>query len=268
MRLAPICKSEAFTRIELIVVGLVVVVAFLLLSMVLPQRRVCCKASRISCVGNLKQIGVAYRIWENDHGDCYPALQSASKGGWSELLTNADQGFLCWTNYAIMAAELGQSPKVVLCPSDGRRHADTFTNFADTNLSYFVGVSADDYQPQSLLGGDRNLAPGNQPGQDYGFSPKNGLGNDVAIPIKTGDGPVCWSLKIHSAGNPDGGGNILLGDGSVQQVTTSSFRKNWLRNANPTTNWPSGHVPYASERTRQTLERADDAVHCPQGVIA
>jgi hypothetical protein len=35
----------------------------------------------------------------------------------------------------------------------------------------------------------------------------------------------------------------LFGDGSAQQVTTASFRKNWLSHADPTTNWPAGHVP-------------------------
>jgi len=114
-----------------------------------------------------------------------------AKGGWKEFLTNADQGFLCWTNYAIMANEMGQSPRVVLCPSDERQPSDTFTNFDNTNLSYFVGVSANDSQPQSLLGGDRNLGPGTKPGRDYGFSPKNGKGNDVAIQTNAKTGPVC-----------------------------------------------------------------------------
>jgi hypothetical protein len=242
MRPTPVRKSEAFTRVELIVV--VVVIGLLLQSMVYFARsRACCKSSRIACINNLKQIGTAYRIWSNDNGDRFPALQSVTNGGWSDFLTNSNQGFLCWTNYAIMANEMGQQPRNVVCPSEARRAADTFTNFSNKNLSYFVGVSSDDTYPQSLLGGDRNLAPGNQPGRDYGFSPENGQGNDVAIPTNTRDGPVCWSLKIHSAGNSAGAGNILLGDGSAQQVSTLSFRANWLRNADPTTNWPAGHVP-------------------------
>jgi hypothetical protein len=134
-----------------------------------------------ACFNNLKQLGTAYRVWEDDHNDLYPALQSVASGGWSELLTNANQGVLCWTNYAIMANELGQSPKVVVCPSDERKAADAFTNFANPNVSYFVGVSAIDTEPQSLLGGDRNLGGGVEPGGDYGFSPESGKGNDVAI---------------------------------------------------------------------------------------
>jgi hypothetical protein len=48
---------------------------------------------------------------------------------------------------------------------------------------------------------------------------------------------------MHSAGNRAGSGNILLGDGSGQQMSSASFNKNWLHNAPPTTNWPVGHVP-------------------------
>ena len=40
-----------------------------------------------------------------------------------------------------------------------------------------------------------------------------------------------------------GAGNILLGDGSAQQVSTASFNQNRLRNAAPTTNWTAGHIP-------------------------
>jgi prepilin-type processing-associated H-X9-DG protein len=36
---------------------------------------------------------------------------------------------------------------------------------------------------------------------------------------------------LHSAGNISGAGNILLGDGSVQQVSSGDFRLNWLKNA-------------------------------------
>ncbi len=160
-----------------------------------------------------------------------------------ELLTNADQGFLCWTNYAIMANEMGQSPMVVLCPEDERKSASSFTNFGNSNLSYFVGVSANGTQPRSLLAGDRNLGVGTTPDRDYGFSPESGQGNDVAIQTNSETGPVCWSLKMHSHGKSDGAGNILLGDGSVQMVSTLAFRTDWQPVSGQTTNWPAGHVP-------------------------
>jgi hypothetical protein len=237
-------KSEAFTRIELIVVILVVFV-FVLLSMLVPSRNhVHGSLNRISCVNNLKQIGLAYRIWANDNGDHFPAAQSAILGGWRDFLTNANQGFLCWTNYAIMQNEMGQSPNIVVCPSDERTPAATFSNiFSNTNLSYFVAASANAGDPQSLLAGDRNLGSGTKAKNDYGFSPESGQGNDVAIPTNSKVGPVCWSLKIHSAGNSAGAGNILLADGSAQQVTSGNFRAHWQPIAGLTTNWPVGHVP-------------------------
>jgi len=207
----------------------------------LPQRRVYGKAQRISCLNNLKEIGTGYRLWAGDNGDLVPAQQTVRSNGWADFLTNANQGAICWTNYAIMQNELGQSPKLVMCPSDERQAALTFTNdFDNTHVSYFVGVNANDVYPQSIAGGDRNLGPGTVPDPDYGYSPKSGRGNDVTVPIT---GPVSWSLKIHSGGNPPGSGNILLGDGSGQQVSSASFNQNWLRNAEGTNNWPAGHIP-------------------------
>jgi hypothetical protein len=209
---------------------------------------VCAAAhKRISCVNNLKQIGTAYRLWAGDNGDLWPSQQTVASNGWRDYLAKADQGAMCWTNYAIMADDLGQSPKLVICPADERQAASTFTNqFGNTNVSYFVGVSANDVFPQSIAGGDRNLGPGAVPGNDYGYSPKTGKGNDVAIPTNSAKGPVSWSLKMHStyiAKPADGAGNILLGDGSSQQVSTKAFNQTWLRNAPATTNWPAGHIP-------------------------
>jgi type II secretory pathway pseudopilin PulG len=235
---------SAFTRTELIVV---IVLLMVLATMFLPfggnaTHRANLKFyTRISCLNNLKEIGTAYRLWAGDNGDRTPAEQTVAKGGWADFLTNADQGAICWTNYAIMQNELGQSPKLVVCPADMRQAAFSFTNgFDNTHLSYFVGVSANDAYPQSLMGGDRNLGPGTKPDPDYGFSPASGKGNDVAIPIS---GPVSWSLKMHSAGNTAGAGNILLGDGSAQQVSSAVFRQKGQPFAAPTTNWPAGHAP-------------------------
>jgi len=230
----------AFTRIELIVV--IVVVGVLASMLLLPVGKHDSKAQRISCLNNLKEIGTAYRLWPGGQADDVPAQRRTSYGGWYDLLTNADQGPNCWTNYLLMQNELGLDPKLLVCPTDERKPAKDFkTDFKDnTHLSYFVSVDANDEFPQSIQSGDRNLGPGSVPDPDYGYSPTNGKGNDVAIPIS---GSVSWSLKMHSAGNKAGAGNILLGDGSGQQVSSASFNQNWLRNAAPTTNWPAGHIP-------------------------
>lgn len=228
-------NKSAFTLLEMCVV---IAVLALLASMLLPRKSA---AQRVSCVNNEKEIGIAYRLWAGDNGNVNPSEQAVSRGGWADYLTNADQGAVCWTNYAIMASDLfGQSPKILICPQDTRSAATDFkANFRDNNhLSYFVGVSANDNYPQSIQAGDRNLGNGPEAFREYGYSPKSGLGNDVAIQTNSLSQPVSWSSKMHA-----GFGNILLADGSSQVTSGSSFRQNWLSHADPTTNWPVGHIP-------------------------
>jgi hypothetical protein len=217
-------REAAFTRRDLVVVIAVFVVLGIFL--VPALQRANRKSRRICCICNLMQIGVAYRIWANDNGDQFPAFAPQTNGGWRELLSRADASTYAWTNYATMADELGQAPLILVCPADERKPANSITNLANTNISYFVGVNANDTYPQAILGGDRNLGPGTTPDPEYGYSPADGSGNDVTI-----NGPVCWSLKMHSRGNPAGAGNIMLGDGSAQQTTSGNLRDNWVKGA-------------------------------------
>jgi type II secretory pathway pseudopilin PulG len=225
MSMAQRRRAEAFTLRDLVVV---VVVIFVLIPFLFPAlQRARQKARRITCVGYLMQIGAGYRIWANDNGAQFPAFAPQTNGGWRDLLYLTNASTFAWTNYATMASNLGQSTKILVCPADERKPANTFSNLVvNTNISYFVGVNANDSYPQSLLGGDRNVGPGTTPDPEYGFSPTNGQGNDVII-----NGPVCWSLKIHSRGNPAGAGNILLGDGSVQQTSSGNLYGYWVKNA-------------------------------------
>jgi hypothetical protein len=175
-----------------------------------------------------------------------PFQQPLTKGGWSDLLTNPDQGAICWTNYILLTNDLGATPRVVTCPSDERTAATNFTtDFNNSHLSYFIGVSADDHHPQTILGGDRNLGYGPDAYRDYGYSPKDGKGNDVAIQTNSLFKPVSWSVKMHTPHSADGrgAGDILLGDGREQAPSSVSFRQDYLSHADPTTNWPAGHVP-------------------------
>jgi len=222
-------RVEGFTCSELVVVIAVLVVLGSMLPAALEGANQ--KSERIRCVNNLKEIGTAYRIWSNDNGDHFPAVTPITNGGWSELLYRTNASTYCWTNYVTIASELSLNPSLLICPSDERKPASAFSNLANTNISYFVGVNADDTYPQAILGGDRNLGPGTTPDPDYGFSPINGRGNDVTIA-----GPVCWSLKMHSHGSLHGAGNILLRDGSAQQVTSGILNANWLKPALAATN--------------------------------
>jgi competence protein ComGC len=273
-------KQAGMTLIEALVV--MVIIAGFILFVVLPRFAQARQHGGITCVNNLKQIGTAYQIWENDNGNLYPMQQKEALGGMVEVLSNSyNAGADAYLPYAIMQNELGQSPKVVLCPKDERTANTNFNpatipqgltnvyapwspgSFGNTNVSYFVGVGALNSFPQAILGGDRNLCGGgfmntqtgriSLPQQDpnYGVSgsvvsPAPPTGADVIVNTNglwelasyaSGKGPfyrgqvVAWSAKMHSAGNPLGAGNILLGDGSAQQCTSKQFRDQWLRNA-------------------------------------
>src|ERR1700722_15466188 len=161
-------RLQGMTLLEVLVVIVVTgALALLLLPWPAPRHR---KAySRIACVNNLKQVGMAYRIWENDNGDKYPMDQLEALGGMQEILSNSvNAGRYAYLPYAIMQNDLGQSSKIVVCPSDDRMpaanfywgvgNAPTSTNFSNsingsfdnTNVSYFCGVGALDTYPQSI----------------------------------------------------------------------------------------------------------------------
>lgn len=287
-------RPYGMTLLETLVV---MVLLAILVAMLAPAFSRAHQHGRISCVNNLKQIGTAYRIWENDNGQITPMQQSEALGGMQGILSNSiSAGRFAYLPYALMANELGQSPKVVVCPSDervfntnfywGRQNAPKESgytwpsdaangSFDDTNVSYFCGVGASDTNPQSVLGGDRNLGNGGvidvadgdvrSPEQDpyYGISgtianPAFPCGADAIVNtngqwtfsfVNGGGGrvgnrsqAVAWSAKMHSAGNIAGAGNILLGDGSAQQCTSASLRKTWLRYATDSGNFATNDI--------------------------
>lgn len=194
-------RRAGLTFVEvLVVVGIVVVLASLLLPTV-GHRSSKVRAMRILCVNNLKQLGLAARLWSNDHNDQFPFAS-----------TNADSS-LRWTNspevfrhFQVMSNEL-VTPKILLCPAERTRtRAKDFASLANSNLSYFVGLDAHESDPQQILSGDRDLTGGvRRAGFLLTLTPRS---------------PVGWSRDLHKEG-----GNIGLADGSVQQMTDANARR-------------------------------------------
>ena len=192
-------QQRALTFIEVCVaIGILA----LLLSVLLPRlARTSSRPSRLGCTNRLKQVGLAYRLWSNDHEDQYPF--SSTNTGSSIAWINSPEVF---RHYQVMSNEL-VTPKVLVCTEDGKRkQATSFDDFSNANLSYFVGLDAREDAPHSILSGDRNITGGTL---------SNGF-----LRVLNADSEAGWTKEIHQ-----NAGNVGLGDGSVQQLTPMRLRQ-------------------------------------------
>src|SRR3974377_1288221 len=81
-------RNRALTLMEvLVIIAALVILAAVLLPALAAAKR---KSSKINCVSNLKQIVIAFRIWEGDHDDKYPMFVSVTNGGAMELVATGN----------------------------------------------------------------------------------------------------------------------------------------------------------------------------------
>jgi prepilin-type processing-associated H-X9-DG protein len=206
---------SAFTFWDLIIVISVIVVLACFLLPRAPHGRV--NPLRLRCVNNLKHIGLAYCIYANDHNDLFP---------WESGKSNApaaDHALGDLLNYTLLVSNELSAPFIVSCPADQRPPPTNWSGLVSVKqISYFLGMDSSPNLSNPIAAGDRNLT--------------NSRGSLALGVRKIGvDHTIGWDATIHKSQ-----GNILMGDGSVQQVSPARLRSQIqaaLENTNSAMTW-------------------------------
>lgn len=254
-------QKKAFTLIELLVViAIIAILAAMLLPALAAAKK---KAQKISCTNNIKQVGLAFKIWAGDNSDRYPTQVGRTQGGAQEYVyssaTAPSGGHNPNMVFMVMSNELS-TPKVVYCPSDSIRTQPTnfntsfVGNFAvaqtvQGQASYFINGNASDNDPQILVSGDSNIGQATGSGSaaataQFGAvsttgTPANAAVGSTAVAAAflngtAWNGTTWWSWTQNEMHQKTG--NILLGDGSVQSVTISGLHSSLQNSTNGTVN--------------------------------
>lgn len=203
-----------FTRLDLLILAVLAAVAAVLLPLLARPKR---PALGMRCVGNLRQVGLAYQLWANDNGNKFPAQVPVADGGARELV----QSGFAYASYLVMSNELN-TPKLLICPEDPnprrviatvftRPETDVpgngipFTN--DCNVSYFVGVDANVARPTRFISGDANLLVNDSP-------------SEQGMLLLWTNSHVSWQKDMHLQK-----ANIGFGDGSVQSFKSRKLQE-------------------------------------------
>jgi hypothetical protein len=109
----------------------------------------------ITCVNNLKQIGLSLKIWAGDNNDQMPFNASTNAGGTMEFCAVDKDGFdrNSYLHFQVMSNELS-TPLILICPQDPvKKVATDFASLQASNVTYRLrtGTNMTGASPRTIL---------------------------------------------------------------------------------------------------------------------
>lgn len=192
-------ETDGFSLVELLtVIAIIGIVAAMLLTVL---GRAESRAKRVTCINNLREMGIAFHEFADDHSGKYPMEVPVNEGGSQDYLAAANSingDFYFTYRFFQPLSSFLATPRMLACPNDNRDPETNFSTFGNENLSYFATAFAHVGDANAILAGDRNLT------------------NNEATPqsrlLLTPQDPLQWTAEIHQFK-----GNILFADDHVEE---------------------------------------------------